>query len=413
MRKRSFTIYPAVLLLIISLSLGLAGCGGSSGNHGGNSPGGDETVDGNAIAPTFSPAPVENTWAPVQVTLTSRTSGALIKYTTDGSDPKTNSKAVVFASLTPIIVDKPMTIKAYAFKTGVGDSDVSEANYDRKVVAKEVAFLSHGNVFVYSSDGSGWENNQQSQLTDFSSTGLVSKISMTSTGKLLFFSNDNLDPAQSAPCFYLMDVNTTPATVSAVSGMVSSDTGAFISASGNQIVFWSNDRETPKPHYAIYTRNSNGEVKKFADITSSDVLAPISISKDGTKVVTLHYINANNCGLYLFTEGATPQLIVAALAAYPVISPDGFKVAYVVGGDIYIMNIDGSGTPQKITNCQCAREPAWSFDGTRLAYIWDSVASPDKCGVHIINSDGTQDYLVKGKTQGAMDTGDMKSPVLR
>ena len=74
--------------------------------------------------PTFSPA--GGTYTSTQsVTLSCATSGATIRYTTNGSTPSASSPA--YSS--PITVSSTTTIKAYAVNAGMTDSDVASATY--------------------------------------------------------------------------------------------------------------------------------------------------------------------------------------------------------------------------------------------------------------------------------------------
>ncbi len=73
---------------------------------------------------TFNPA--GGTYTTVQsVTLTSATSGAIIRYTTDGSTP--NNSSTIYSD--PISVTGSQTIKAYATKSGMIDSSISQETY--------------------------------------------------------------------------------------------------------------------------------------------------------------------------------------------------------------------------------------------------------------------------------------------
>lgn len=77
-------------------------------------------------APTASQAP--GTYdAAVGVSLSTATYGAAIYYTTDGSDPKTSSTRVLYS--TPISIETTATIKAYAAKAGMSDSEVLSYSY--------------------------------------------------------------------------------------------------------------------------------------------------------------------------------------------------------------------------------------------------------------------------------------------
>jgi predicted extracellular nuclease len=77
-----------------------------------------------------------------KVTLTTETEGATIYYTLDGSDPTTAS--TVYAA--PITIDQPKTIKAFAVKEGLDNSEVLTFEYsilEEKTIA-EVRTLTEG-----------------------------------------------------------------------------------------------------------------------------------------------------------------------------------------------------------------------------------------------------------------------------
>jgi hypothetical protein len=77
------------------------------------------------VAPEFSPAGGNFTVSQV-VTILSKTAGATIAYTTDGSDPRTSKTAVVGEMK---YVNSSMTLRAFAYKDGMYDSEVSSAVY--------------------------------------------------------------------------------------------------------------------------------------------------------------------------------------------------------------------------------------------------------------------------------------------
>jgi C1A family cysteine protease len=75
-------------------------------------------------APSFSLA--EGTYSSTQdITLQSATEGAIIRYTTDGTMPSSTSELYTG----PITVSNSKTIKAYASKEGMVDSDIASATY--------------------------------------------------------------------------------------------------------------------------------------------------------------------------------------------------------------------------------------------------------------------------------------------
>lgn len=83
--------------------------------------------------------------------------------------------------------------------------------------------------------------------------------------------------------------------------------------------------------------------------------------------------------------------------SYPAFSPDNSKIAYVYTvhdltppytgrNQIFVMNADGSQKEQLTHDDLGVTAPAWSSDGTRIAFL----SNPDyEGGIYIINSDGS------------------------
>ena len=74
-----------------------------------------------------------------------------------------------------------------------------------------------------------------------------------------------------------------------------------------------------------------------------------------------------------------------ASATIPDISPDGTKVAFNANGvngdsndDIYVTNLDGSGLTQLTANAGNNDYPAWSSDGSKIAFTSDAPV-PSRC----------------------------------
>ncbi|MDD3051414.1 MAG: chitobiase/beta-hexosaminidase C-terminal domain-containing protein, partial [Candidatus Cloacimonetes bacterium] len=81
-------------------------------------------ITGTVATPTFNP--VAGTYTTAQsVTISCATSGATIRYTTNGSDPTTNSPA--YSS--PVNISSTTTLKAKGFKEGWNTSSTATANY--------------------------------------------------------------------------------------------------------------------------------------------------------------------------------------------------------------------------------------------------------------------------------------------
>ncbi|MGE5380834.1 MAG: chitobiase/beta-hexosaminidase C-terminal domain-containing protein, partial [Methylocystaceae bacterium] len=115
-------------------------------------------------APTASPAP--GTYASAQtINLSTATSGAAIYYTTDNSDPTTSNTKVEYTSPIPVSVNT--TIKAYAVKSGLTDSQVVNLSYTINMgLTLNVTGLSRINV-----DASTNQANAHSETPSLSADG--------------------------------------------------------------------------------------------------------------------------------------------------------------------------------------------------------------------------------------------------
>jgi hypothetical protein len=116
------SIFFGFAVLLIMAIFTLAGCG-DSGSGDPSSP----TSPAKAATPTASPA--AGTVIPgTPIILSTSTSGATIRYTTDGTNPASTSGTVYSASNKPTIT-AATTIKAIAYKDDIIDSDVLTAAY--------------------------------------------------------------------------------------------------------------------------------------------------------------------------------------------------------------------------------------------------------------------------------------------
>ncbi len=101
-------------------------------------------------APAFNPG--GGTYSSAQsVTITTVTSGATIRYTTDGSTPS-QSNGTVYSS--PVAISVTTTLKAIAYKSGMTDSSVTSATYTITGVPQAL----YREVFPNNTGAFIWEN---------------------------------------------------------------------------------------------------------------------------------------------------------------------------------------------------------------------------------------------------------------
>jgi glucosylceramidase len=103
-------------ILFLSALLLIQSCGGGSSSN-------TQSPPPPALTPTFFPA--AGTYNPTQITLTDKTAGSTIYYTTDGSTPTVSSTP--YAG--PVTVSATTTVKAIAAASGFSTSAVASATY--------------------------------------------------------------------------------------------------------------------------------------------------------------------------------------------------------------------------------------------------------------------------------------------
>jgi Chitobiase/beta-hexosaminidase C-terminal domain len=113
----------AALAAIIAMTIPQA-CVGTKG-----------TAGTQCAKPTLTPSDATHATTSVTVTIKTATEGAYLRYTLDGSTPTGGSSgngteiAAASGKVAVTLGPKEKTLKAIAYKTGLADSPIAEANY--------------------------------------------------------------------------------------------------------------------------------------------------------------------------------------------------------------------------------------------------------------------------------------------
>jgi TolB protein len=153
-----------------------------------------------------------------------------------------------------------------------------------------------------------------------------------------------------------------------------------------QLLFTSDRSGTPE----IYRMNEDGSA--IVDLTPNAQAVAGRWSPDGSKIVFTS-IRDGNSEIYVMEADASHPVRLTRTPEHetdPVWSPNGTRIAYAAGGQVWIMNADGSGA----TPLTEGAEPSWSPDETRIAFArrssqYDPLAERYANDIYTIALDGS------------------------
>ena len=98
--------------------------------------------------------------------------------------------------------------------------------------------------------------------------------------------------------------------------------------------------------------------------------------------------------VYTVNPDGSGRVLVGPGGDRPDWSPDGARLAYVVGNSIHVVDANGAGDSSILSNSVPVRAVAWSPDNTRVAYV-DDVASGCPGVIRVVNADGTGNSVLR------------------
>ncbi len=187
-------------------------------------------------------------------------------------------------------------------------------------------------------------------------------------------------------------------TVQAGAGDVTVSETADVTVEQDIIVFYTNAADDNYTGFHLYAMNFDGSERRRIAALRGAVLDTAAPSPDGSKVLYIDYFEETDNLYVVNVDGSGRALIKSGSIRHPAWSPDGTKIAYVSEDKngtkkIWVMNIDGT-SPVCLTNDVGDKDlPRWSPDGTQIVYVSDEDGYQN---IYVMNADGSQPRRVTG-----------------
>jgi TolB protein len=136
----------------------------------------------------------------------------------------------------------------------------------------------------------------------------------------------------------------------------------------------------------IYVMDYDGYDQRGFTNNSSLNLFP-KWSPDNSKLTFLSFRTGNpQINIYSYLDGSRlPFPVFKANVNYPVISPDGNRLAFEMSSNIYVSKLDGTDQRNITNSTRINTTPTWSPKGNQIAFISERSGSPQ---IYICDADG-------------------------
>ena len=246
-------------------------------------------------------------------------------------------------------------------------------------------------IFLINSDGSG-----KTQLTNEPGRPYGPAFSPDTT-KIAFY-NHLTDQTWS---LYMMDAD--GSNIQRLTNTTNAlDWSPDWSPDGSKIVF-ARSFPTPTWRSEIWTINPDGS--DLHKVSNVDGQGP-DWSPDGSKVVYFNYADGGGDIWVMNADGSNPVKLTTNPSEdwWPKYSPDGSKIAFQSRRDgnheIYVMNSDGSNQVRLTNNSADDEDPNWSPDGSRIVFI---SMRDGHYEIYTMKADGTNQIRITHTSGHAID----------
>jgi Tol biopolymer transport system component len=119
-------------------------------------------------------------------------------------------------------------------------------------------------------------------------------------------------------------------------------------------------------------------------------LGPVTLTSPGRIAYTFYSnVDAREDAVYTMNPNGSGKTLIAQISVSDLAwSPDNTRIAYVAGGDIYVMNADGTNQVKLTENGGASdSSPAWSPDGSKI--VFSSTRSGIPSQLYTMNANGS------------------------